>query len=91
MVEVGAGGFCVGSGEIGAIASVRTSDQLSYWSDNILLFFVVNIFLLLGLPDQLRQCQEAPGIKYGKLVVGRMSGARVSPVGPFPGHGESSS
>ena len=55
--EVGAGGFCVDSGEIGAIVSAMMSDQLSYWSDDRLLFLVVNIFLVLEVSDQLGQCQ----------------------------------
>jgi hypothetical protein len=46
---------------------------------------------MLGLSDQIRQRQEASGIKYGKRVVERICGARVSLVCPFPGHGESSS
>jgi hypothetical protein len=67
------------------------SDQLSYWSDNILTFFVVNIFLMLGLVDQLGQSQETPAIKDGELPVEQVSGARVSLVCPFFGNGESAS
>jgi len=94
-VAAGAGGFCAGSGGIGAIVTGKTSDQLSYWSDDRLLFSAVNIFLklglMLGLPDQLRQRQETPSIKYGEMVVERISGTRVRLVCPFLGHGERSS
>ena len=75
----------------GAIDFAKISDQYSYWSDCSLLFFVVNIFFMLGLPDQLRQSQEVSGIKYGELPTGRIIDAKVSLVGPFLGHGESSS
>ena len=64
------------------------SDQLPYWSDDKLLFLVVNVFLVLELPNQLRKRQEESGIKYGKLMIERMSGARVSQVSPLPGHCE---
>jgi hypothetical protein len=90
-VEVGAGEICVGSGEIGAIVSARISDQWSYWSDNILLFFVVNIYFMPGLLDQLGQRQETPGIKDRKLAFDEVGGARVGLVCPIFWYGESAS